>query len=116
VPVFAWGTDAGKTLLSRDKPARQAARVAFYALPAEDTALSNAPPTITLLLYQYRRVATGQTLYSTEAALAKAGYVREVKPVCRVWRTPLRFNPFEVATDWEPVLSSRQRLAAGKNP
>ena len=114
VPVFAWGTDAGKTLLSWDKPARQAARVAFYALPAEDTALSNAPPSMTVLLYQYRRVTTGQTLYSTEAALAKAGYVRQAKPVCRVWRMPLRFNSFQVATDWEPVLSSRQRRAAGK--
>jgi hypothetical protein len=69
---------------------------------------------MTVLLYQYRRVTTGQTLYSTEAALAKAGYVRQAKPVCRVWRMPLRFNSFQVATDWEPVLSSRQRRAAGK--
>src|ERR1035437_6396662 len=104
VPVFAWGTDAGKTLLSRDKPARQAARVAFYALPVEDTAISNAPPNMTVVLYQYRRIDSGQTLYSTDAALAKPGYVRQAKPVCRVWRMPPRFNPFEGATDWEPVL------------
>ena len=108
VPVFASGTGTGKIRLSLEKPAMQLARVAFYALPVGETGLTNATPNMTALLYQYRQAATGQTFYSTDAALAKAGYARQAQPVCRVWRAPTTFNPFELATDWEPVLSSRR--------
>jgi len=109
VPVFASGTGAGKMLLSLDKPTWQPARVAFYALPTEERAFSNAATNMTTLLYRYRQTATGHTLYSADAALAKPGYLREAKPVCRVWRTPIDFNPFELAADWEPVLSPQRR-------
>ena len=108
LPVFAWDAGAGNMLLSQDKPARQTARIAFYALPADDAASSNAIPKMTTLLYQYRQADAGQTFYSTDAALAKPGYVRQPKPICRVWRKPISFNPFALAADWEPVLSSRQ--------
>jgi hypothetical protein len=111
-PVFASGASPGKTLLSLEKPASQTARVAFYALPPDGN-VDSTPP-MTLLLYEYRQVGTGQTLYSTETSLAKAGYARQAKPVCRVWRAPVSFNPFELATDWEPVLSSRQQARSGK--
>ncbi len=112
VPIFAWASATGKTMLSQDKPAGQTARVAFYALPA---GVSNAIPPMTILLYRYTHSATGQRLYSTDAALAKEGYVRSADPVCRVWRTPISFNPFTVATDWEPVLSPRRPHAAGES-
>ena len=113
VPVFTSGTETGKLLLGLEKPAGQATRVAFYALPPQENASSNATPHMTVLLYQYRQAGTRQTLYSTDAALVKPGYVREPKPVCRVWRAPMSFNPFDSATDWEPVLSSRQQARAG---
>jgi hypothetical protein len=114
VPVFASGADTGTVLLSLDKPAGQRPRVAFYALPPEEHALSNATPNMTVFLYQYRQADTGQTLYSTDAALAKAGYTRQAQPLCLVWRAPMSFNPFDLASDWEPVLSSRQRARATK--
>jgi hypothetical protein len=109
VPVFASSAETGKIMLSLEKRTGQSPRVAFYAMPPQENPGSDATPNMTALLYQYRQANTGQVLYSTDAALAKAGYVRQPTPVCRVWRAPTRFNPFELASDWEPVMSSRQR-------
>ena len=110
VPVFASGAEPGKTTLSLVKPSGQPTRLAFYAFPPDEHAPANATPNMTALLFRYRQADTGHVLYSADPSLAKPGYTRDPKSLCRVWRAPVRFNPFELTSEWEPVLSARLRL------
>ena len=96
VPVFAVVSQAGLTSLSTKRPDGSNARVAFYALPAEETGATTTVP-----LFAYRRAGSSELLYSTEPSLATKGYDKSPEPVCRVWPNPILFNPFELSTRWE---------------
>ncbi|MBI2824655.1 MAG: hypothetical protein HYX69_08220 [Planctomycetia bacterium] len=86
VPVFAAREADGDVKLSLSKPegAGEAGEPLFYALPAEGKEL----PASTAPLYEHTDAATGATIYSTDDA-AKP-FVRSAKPLCRVWRSPIK--------------------------
>ncbi len=81
VPVYA--EKVGRFRLVVDKPAGDR-RPLFHVLPAD----SKAPPATTQPLYEYVREGGKDRLYSTDAP--KAGYRRSERPLCLVWRNPVR--------------------------
>jgi hypothetical protein len=90
VPVYAAKTARGAERLTLDPSAAESAGTetspVFYALPADAT---NAPAP-TVALHEFVHEATGKRAYSADPAWSRPGYVRAEKPLCRVWRNPLR--------------------------
>ncbi|MHC5538367.1 hypothetical protein ACYOEI_09075 [Singulisphaera rosea] len=76
----------GRRLVILDRAAPEASRAAFHALPAE----LDDPPATTALLFEYV-AKDGMSLYSLDPELADPSLQRSVRPVCRVWKDPLRF-------------------------
>jgi hypothetical protein len=66
------------------QPNRDDEAIAFYALPA-DTPRAAAT---TVALFAWRH-ADGRVRYAVEGQTAPAGFERDAKPLCRVWRYPL---------------------------
>ena len=62
----------------------------FYAAPPDRNAPGLTP------LYGYHKPGKGW-LYSTNAGLQREGYVRDEKPLCRVWTSPMSVLPL----DWD---------------
>jgi hypothetical protein len=58
----------------------------FHALPAD----SRQPPVTTTPLYEFIHKESGRRAYSTDSSWTGPGYERSAKPICRVWRNPLR--------------------------
>ena len=79
LPVYArgWALEAGK---SGTPPSDRHAR--FHALPAD---MQDPPPTTTPL-YEYTNETKRESVYSTDPAWSRAGFVRAEKPFCLVWR------------------------------
>ena len=51
------------------------------------------PPAATVPLYEYIEKGSGRRAYSTEKSLDLAGFERQEKPLCRVWRNPWQLTP-----------------------
>ncbi|HEY7422912.1 MAG TPA: hypothetical protein VH682_01505, partial [Gemmataceae bacterium] len=82
VPVYAGDKGALRIGASKD---RQSAPL-FLALPAD----SKQPPATTTPLYEFVRKDGRGRAYSTDGDWSSPGYERSAKPICLVWRNPLR--------------------------
>jgi len=81
---------AGSPVRLQTDPAPQSEpEPVFYAISAEDDS-SAARSSAVALLYEYRSDTTGELLYSTDPDLKKQGWSRSAKPLCRVWRNPIK--------------------------
>jgi hypothetical protein len=80
----------GSTVRLQADPAPQSEpEPVFYAISAEDDS-SCARSYAVALLYEYRSDTTGELLYATDPDLKKQGWNRSAKPLCRVWRNPIK--------------------------
>jgi hypothetical protein len=61
----------------------------FYALPGD---MEN-PPATTAPLYEFVSNDGPQRVYTTDESWTAAGFQRNEKPLCRVWKNPCRFWP-----------------------
>jgi hypothetical protein len=82
VPVYVG--DNGALRIGESK-GRQSALL-FHVLPAD----SENPPVTTTSLYEFVHESGGKRAYSTDGNWTSPGYKRSEKPICRVWRNPLR--------------------------
>lgn len=84
VAVYAEGATTGRSALSLEAGVGGEKRpVAFYALPAD----AASPPQATAPLYEY--VADdGRRQYSVDPAAEIAGFRKNDRPLCRVWKNP----------------------------
>jgi hypothetical protein len=82
VPVYAGANGALQISESKD---RQSAHL-FHVLPAD----SANPPATTTPLYEFVHKDGRNRAYSTDGDWTSPGYKRSEKPICRVWRNPLR--------------------------
>jgi hypothetical protein len=81
---------AGSSVRLQTDPAPQSEpEPVFYAISAEDDS-SAARSSAVALLCEYRSDTTGELLYSTDPDLKKQGWSRSAKPLCRVWRNPIK--------------------------
>jgi hypothetical protein len=58
----------------------------FHAVPAD----GKQPPATTVPLYEFVHKDGRKRVYSTDGDWSNSGYKRSEKPICRVWRNPLR--------------------------
>jgi len=79
VPVYVGG---GLTL----RPPAPGAQPLFHALPAD---LASGPATA-VPLYEFVHADGKQRTYTTDKDWNGAGFVRTEKPICRIWRNPMR--------------------------
>jgi hypothetical protein len=90
VPVYAAKTASGEDRLTLDPRAAESAGAetspVFYALPAD----AKTAPAPTVALHEFVHEATGKRAYSADPSWSRPGYVRAEKPLCRVWRNPMR--------------------------
>lgn len=64
--------------------------VAFHALPAD----VKSPPATTIPLYEFVSDDGGKRAYiAGEPPVDRPGWMRAVKPLCRVWKNPYRSGP-----------------------
>jgi len=84
VAVYADKRSDGDTLLTFEPPAASAQPL-FYTLPSAARTTVNTP---IVPLYEYRHANSGQCLYSTQSQLDEAGWSRQEKPLCQVYRAP----------------------------
>ena len=87
VPVFESSTESGAEYLRvGSKPIEDGFKPLFCALPAD----ADQAPAPTVGLYEFRH-SDGRRVYATEDnADLPAGFEQSEKPICRVWRHPLR--------------------------
>jgi hypothetical protein len=87
IPIYAAGAAGsnGRSVHLVTEPPATSEKPLFYALPSAESAPAHA---CIVPLYEYRHSDSGGRLYSTDAQLNKAGWTREDKPLCRVWKTP----------------------------
>ncbi len=87
VPVYAEELQDGAQQLRIESPtADSAKRIAFHAYPA--AAKPSSPSVVPL--YEYASQDGKHRAYSTDRALKMSGYARAERPICRVWKNPLR--------------------------
>ncbi len=94
IPVYV------ETISTTQEPVRRlttepptSAKPLFYAWPSTEAGAAN--PCLTPL-YEYRHARSGQFLYSTEPQLRDKDWERVEKPLCRVWKYPRKFNPWNL--------------------
>jgi hypothetical protein len=87
VPMYAGTADGFRLVVGKAADAKGGGKQAplFHALPAD----TKAPPATTQPLYEFRRAGVKDRFYSTDPA-AEEGYQRSERPVCLVWRNPVR--------------------------
>jgi len=87
VPVYEWNENNAR-VLKLDAPPRardgKEASPLFYALSAD----TKSGPATATPLYEFVHNESGARAYSTEGAIP--GYRRTPKPLCLVWRSPIR--------------------------
>ena len=71
--------------------------VAFYGVQASAEIASDSPTSITVNLYEFAH-PNGQRIYSTRQSIDKKGFEKSEKPLCRVWKNPIKFNPYQLAS------------------
>jgi hypothetical protein len=89
MPVYQWDMGDGRGAILTTE-ARPGAKPVFYALSAADGSLS----TVTMPLHEFRNRKTGERAYSTAKAMGSHRYARAPQAVCRVWPSPIDFNPY----------------------
>ena len=79
------------SLIVDDPPTNDSAkrRVRFHALAVN----SKNPPASTVPLYEYIDASGDRRVYATDEALTLQGFVRQERPICRVWPTPGAADP-----------------------
>ncbi|MHC4519441.1 MAG: hypothetical protein ACYTAS_12695, partial [Planctomycetota bacterium] len=86
IAVYAQEAPAGDghtKRLTTERPTSSAEPL-FYALPT--TAEGDNPRIVPL--FEYRQAESGQRLYTTRRRLDREGWMREKRPLCRVWKAP----------------------------
>jgi hypothetical protein len=84
IAIYADKLPDGGIRLTTESPTA-GARPLFYARPSATQTSANAR---LVPLYEYRHADSGQRLYSTQPQLDEAGWSRQEKPLCQVYRTP----------------------------
>jgi hypothetical protein len=89
VAVCASETAGGHPSLVVDDPSKNDSakrRVRFHALAVN----AKNPPASTVPLYESVDAANDRRAYATDDSLTLRGFVRQEKPICRVWHNPWR--------------------------
>jgi hypothetical protein len=90
VPVCERTGDGDSRILQVGDPPRSAdgdkPAPVFHALPAE----IKAPPPTTVPLYEFRHEDGARRAYSTDRSWSRPGFRRSERPLCLVWRNPMR--------------------------
>ena len=82
VPIYADQGQAIKLTAERPNPSVEPL---FYALSSSGPESENS---CIVPLYEFRNSKTGQSIYSTESAMQKKGWIRTENPLCQVWKVP----------------------------
>jgi hypothetical protein len=85
-------------VLTTEKPAGRSGSVAFYAISPEASALPAELMGLTAPLNEFVHTITGARVYSPEESLGR-DYRKSANPVCRVWKNPIRFNPYKLKSN-----------------
>jgi hypothetical protein len=93
VPVYEAAGGAGKaaplTLAKPQEPGAPEAMPVFFAADPSAKIEADSP---LVELHEFT-ADSGDRVYTTDAAFAKPGYKRSDKPLCRVWPSPIEFDP-----------------------
>jgi hypothetical protein len=93
IPVYQSHEDGGRVRLAAERPRGPDAKPVFHALPAltDDTtsAVKQTAP-----LYEFVGADGSGHIYSTAETVD--GYTKTAGAVCRVWPSPIRFNPYRL--------------------
>ena len=78
--------------------------VLFYAFPLSSSEGSSSTDLSTMVtpLYEYSN-DEGRRIYTTESEFNKDGYHKAEKPVCRVWKNPMRSMPLDLHVEPLPL-------------
>ena len=77
----------------------------FYALPigsSEEDPQTDHTAMVTPL-FEYTN-PEGRRIYSTDSGLEKSGYQRTEKPLCRVWKNPMKALPLDLNVEPLPLV------------
>jgi hypothetical protein len=95
-PVYEYKEpETGSTILTTEKPRKLKKGefiVAFYALGSDS---KEKKPT-TSDLWEWIDPKNKRRVYLLEGEKPEKGYVKSEKPVCRVWKYPRKFNPWNL--------------------
>lgn len=78
--------------------------VLFYAFPLSSSEGSSSTDLSTMVtpLYEYSN-DEGRRIYTTDSEFNKDGYHKAEKPVCRVWKNPMRSMPLDLHVEPLPL-------------
>ena len=88
VPIYQSKVQGGMELSTTPPESNPEQAVAFYALPAKTI----DPPATTEALYRSTNMKTGEIRYITESMRPQAGFKRDAKPLCLVWKNPINYT------------------------
>jgi len=86
IPVYGTQDDSSAWSLRAGAPGRPGEPL-FHALPAD----MDEPPETTVPLFEFTRENGAGHVYAAGDGAAVAGFRRADRPLCRVWRNPLRW-------------------------
>jgi len=86
VAVYQSAGAGGLSLRVGTPPVGESVQAVFHALPAE----LEKPPATAVPLHEFVDDTTGRRAYSTDLDWAQPGFRRSAKPICLVWRNPVR--------------------------
>jgi len=95
-PIYESRSEKG-TILQREKPGAESNRdfiTAFYGLNTDSD-----ETTTTAFLYEYTHRETLERFYSIGEDVPEKDYLRNPEPLCRVWKYPRKFNPWNLFND-----------------
>src|SRR5262249_56206818 len=78
--------EEGEKRLQAGDSAREDRAALFHGLPAD----TKEPPATTVPLYEFLSPDRKQPAYSTERSWSEPGFRRAKRPLCLVWRNPMR--------------------------
>jgi hypothetical protein len=93
VPFFQVRSQDGKSVMLTPKRGSNPFP-AFYAVPPTEAVASTSSLALTVPLYDFVNSKSGARTYGTSDSQQAEGYVRSPDAICRVWPSPIKFNPF----------------------
>ncbi|MBN1903445.1 hypothetical protein JW926_19160 [Candidatus Sumerlaeota bacterium] len=95
IPIYEYkNAGDGFTILTSEKPEHSKKDVyitGFYALAPEFEQMKET----TIPLWEWIHPETKKRVYKVEGEMPENGYVKNEKPLCRVWKYPRKFNPWK---------------------
>ena len=96
VPVYEYkDPKTGSTILTTEKPEhlkKEEFVIAFYTLASGSEEMKST----TTDLWEWIHPENKKRIYKLEGDIPEVGYVKTEKPLCRVWKYPRKFNPWNL--------------------